>query len=188
MILSTFVLYSVHCVGVNFFNSAFLLSLTTAHTYFLYSSLARISYFPSNIHFASPSWPTGIYCQLQCYPYGSPICHPSGPAKLLERCSCSSRGVDAAGGHVLGVTVKQASNDTPCNHSKGGPRVTSANPGNALVGHRVIGTVPCNLGREAGKSGQNSCTCLSLAVGQPHSTTEMTKRWRAEGDRVPKRN
>lgn len=69
--------------------------------------------------------------------------------------------MDAAGGHVLGVAVKQASNDTPCNHSKGGARVTSANPGNALVGHRVIGTVPCNLGGEAGKFGRHSCTCLS---------------------------
>lgn len=90
--------------------------------------------------------------------------------------------MDAAGGHVLGVAVKQASNGTPCNHSKGGARVTSANPGNALVGHRVIGTVPCNLGGEAGKFGRHSCTCLSLAVGQLHSTTEMTKGWR-EGRR-----
>lgn len=89
--------------------------------------------------------------------------------------------MDAAGGHVLGVAVKQASNDTPCNHSKGGARVTSANPGNALVGHRVIGTVPCNLGGEAGKFGRHSCTCLSLAVGQPHSTTETTKGWREGG-------
>lgn len=112
--------------------------------------------------------------------------------KLLERCSRASRGVDAAGGHVLGVAVKQASNDTPCNHSKGGrgARVTSANPGNALVGHRVIGTVPCNLGGEAGKFGRHSCTCLSLAVCQPHSTTETAKGWREEGevDRVMKRD
>lgn len=45
----------------------------------------------------------------------------------------------------------------------------------------VIGTVPCNLGREAGKFGRHSCTCLSLAVGQPHSTTETTKGWRKGG-------
>lgn len=85
--------------------------------------------------------------------------------------------MDAASGHVLGVAVKQASNDTPCNHSKAvgvvavERFVTIANPGNALVGHRVIGTVPCNLGREAGKFGKGSCTCFSLDVGQPHHTT-----------------
>lgn len=147
---------------------------TTAHAYLLpssHNSLSTISYFPCNVPFASPSWPAGIYYKLHSYPEPSPICHPSGPENLLERCSRASHGVDAAGGHVLGVAVKQASNDTPCNHSKGGARVTSTNPGNALVGHRVIGTVPCNLGGEASEFGRHSCTCLSLAVGQPHSTT-----------------
>lgn len=91
--------------------------------------------------------------------------------------------MDAAGGHVLGVAVKQASNDTPCNHSKRGARVTCTNPGNALVGHRVIGTVPCNLGRNTGMFGLDSCTCFSLAVGQPHSTTQISSAegWRESG-------
>ncbi len=59
-----------------------------------------------------------------------------------------------------------------------------------MVGHRVIGTVPCNLGGEAGKFGRHSCTCLSLAVGQPHSTTEMANGWREERevDRILKRD
>lgn len=119
---STSVLYTLNSFG-DYLSKRSLWSQQniTAHTYFLprsHSSLSRISYFPCNVPFASPSWPEEIYYKLQSYP--SPICHPSGPEKLLERCSHASRGVDAAGGHVLGVAVKQASNDTPCNHSKKG--------------------------------------------------------------------
>lgn len=47
---------------------------------------------------------------------------------------------------VFRGAVKQAANDTPCHHSKAA-RITYANPGNALVGHRVIVTVPGNLSR-----------------------------------------
>lgn len=54
---------------------------------------------------------------------------------------------------VFWGAVKQAANDTPCHHSKAA-RVTHANPGNALVGHRVIVTVPGNLSR------LNTTTCF----------------------------
>lgn len=118
------------------------------------ASWSRISHFPRRRVVRLPLGRQEFTTTLQLRSRTSSICQPSHSANSLERRSCASRGVDAADGHVLGVTVKQASNDTPPQPQQRGARVASANPGNASVGHMVIGTVPCNLGGEAAKFGR----------------------------------
>lgn len=81
------------------------------------SSLSRISYFPCKPFCISLLAGRNL---LRAPTSRSSICHPSDSANSSEHCSRASRGVDAADGHVLGVAVKQASNGTPYNHSKGG--------------------------------------------------------------------
>lgn len=65
---------------------------------------------------------------------------------VFRNAATASPGVGMWLDAVFWGAVKQAANDTPCHHSKAA-RVTHANPGNALVGHRVIVTVPGNLSR-----------------------------------------
>lgn len=100
-------------------------NLENAHAYLLprsQSGLSEISYFPCKCFCVSLLAGRNL---LQAPTSRSSICHPSDSANSLEHCSCASRGVDAADGHVLGVAVKQASNGTPYNHSKGGGGHTS---------------------------------------------------------------
>lgn len=95
----------------------------TAQAYLLprsHNSLLNVFIFPATLPSRFPLGQMEFTTSAGVAPPLSHLSSPSGQAKLLERCSCASRGVDAAGGHVLGVAVKQASNDTPCNHSKGG--------------------------------------------------------------------